>query len=97
LNVIQVPRPMTGSRSTVAGIARMIGLRSSALAACGSAGAAAAAASDPRKRRRPIRRDFNTVLICVIDGLDNYKSMAEQVMESEKVKQEFAKVILDVV
>jgi type I restriction enzyme, R subunit len=42
--------------------------------------------------------DFNTVLMdAVIDGLDNYKSMAEQVMESDKVKQEFAKIILDVV
>ena len=42
--------------------------------------------------------DFNTVLMdSVIDGLDNYKTMAEQVMVSERVKQEFAKIVLDVV
>jgi len=42
--------------------------------------------------------DFNTVLMdAVIDGLDNYQAMAEQVMGSEKVKQEFSKIILDVV
>ena len=33
----------------------------------------------------------------VIDGLDNYKTMAEQVMASDRVKQEFATIVLDVV
>ena len=42
--------------------------------------------------------DFNTVLMDnVIDGLDKYKSMAEQVMASDRVKDEFAKIVLDVV
>jgi hypothetical protein len=33
----------------------------------------------------------------VIDGLDKYQSMAEQVMSNDKVKQDFAKIVLDVV
>jgi hypothetical protein len=42
--------------------------------------------------------DFNTVLMDnVIDGLDKYKSMAEQVMASDRVKDEFAKIVLDAV
>src|SRR5438046_2027730 len=42
--------------------------------------------------------DFNAILMDnVIDGMDKYQSMAEQVMASEKVKQEFAKIVLDVV
>jgi type I restriction enzyme R subunit len=42
--------------------------------------------------------DFKNVLMDnVIDGLDKYQSMAEQVMASPKVKEEFAKIVLDVV
>jgi len=33
----------------------------------------------------------------VVEGFDNYKSMAEQVMASDRVKQDFAKIVLDVV
>ncbi len=33
----------------------------------------------------------------VVEGFDNYKSMAEQVMASDHVKQDFAKIVLDVV
>jgi type I restriction enzyme R subunit len=42
--------------------------------------------------------DFHTVMMdAVIDGLDKYQSMAEQVMSNDKVKQDFAKIVLDVV
>jgi hypothetical protein len=42
--------------------------------------------------------DFKNVLMDnVIDGLDKYQSMAEQVMSSDRVKEEFAKIVLDVV
>ena len=38
--------------------------------------------------------NFNTVLMdAVIDGFDKYKSMAEQVIGSDKVQEEFAKII----
>jgi len=42
--------------------------------------------------------DFHTVLMDnIIDGLEKYHSMAEQVMGGDRVKQEFAKIVLDVV
>lgn len=42
--------------------------------------------------------DFKTALMdTVIAGLDNYKSMASRVLGSERVKQEFADIVLTLV
>jgi type I restriction enzyme R subunit len=42
--------------------------------------------------------DFRTVLMdTVIDAHDKHRSMTEQVMASDRVKEEFAKILLDVV
>jgi hypothetical protein len=32
-----------------------------------------------------------------VEGFDNYKNMAEQMLASDTVKREFAKIVLDVV
>src|SRR5438093_1496283 len=52
LNVIHVPRPMTGSRSVVPGMRRVMGVRSCAPAAPGNICAATIAAAEARKWRR---------------------------------------------
>ena len=42
--------------------------------------------------------DFKSILMdTIIDGLDNYKSMASQVLGNERKKQEFADMVLNVV
>jgi type I restriction enzyme R subunit len=42
--------------------------------------------------------DFNTIMMdAVIEGLDNYQSMASQVLGSEKVKKGFADLLLELV
>jgi type I restriction enzyme R subunit len=42
--------------------------------------------------------DFNTVLMdAVIEGLDNYQSMASQVLGDEKVKKGFGELLLELV
>src|SRR5213078_2716910 len=63
LNVIHVPSPMTGNRSPVLGIARVMGVRSFAAATRGNACAVAAAAIDPRKLRRAWRIGLECIAV----------------------------------
>jgi hypothetical protein len=42
--------------------------------------------------------DFNDVMMdAVIEGLDNYQSMASQVLGNERVKKGFTDLLLDIV